>query len=709
MMPVLNTPQELLQALGEVPFSKNPVADLAAKGYSLSSALQGQWQSAMAGKTLAPAPPGVSPQSLKRKITFQKPAIPGPPPPEAPGSYDVAAGVTLGVADQVLDAVYQSGTIPHQIALDQLLSPTVLTALGGSFVVDKPGGTISRLHITSAPTIAAIADGSSEVAVEIPIQIDWSHTRMLAGRQIRQLVTKATGTLQLTMALKASVAFRVPTSQSILTITVELLTNTTPADSPRLTLDANSPVQRKSPAPPNQIDGLAQIIQNALSLQFKNRLSFPVSPEIDAQVSTLDIRQVDVVTQGGALIVGLKVVGTNGAGSPATLRNVTPDAQSNIFVQVQDAVANQLIQQALRNGSLTAQAKQKYSNASVDSASAWFEKDAFVAQIHGSLEDECPFNVDLGFTFTRKVTIKLLGGSIEIDQSDDQSIAEAGNLWCLLTTLGLIGLAALGGWVISGVGVAIGAGVVSFLLSDIGGLITSNLFGGGGGSPTPQIIPLTSPIPGSDVLPTVSGGTFQVSDHVMVAGAVFGTTADNINTVIYARFLAPDGIAIMQTKPLAGVKVELMDQDAPAPAGDDVVPVVPHDTVTVHNEIIDSTKYSYEKPGSDQKLAEGQTDLDGTVRFALLKSDLITTAGDIKAVITHTDINADKDKTTISRSPVGELKPDLYFRITMPDGSVVDSRKFSGGFFENFSSSRIGTLANPLTITLGASVGGANA
>jgi hypothetical protein len=52
-------------------------------------------------------------------------------------------------------------------------------------------------------------------------------------------------------------------------------------------------------------------------------------------------------------------------------------------------------------------------------------------------------------------------------------------------------------------------------------------------------------------------------------------------------------------------------------------------------------------------------------------------------------------------TPVNEFKPDLYFRVTMPDGSVVDTRKLPGGFMPNFTSGRVGFYDKPLTFNLG--------
>jgi hypothetical protein len=702
-----------MSALAANAFSSDPLGDLKKKGHTFSPALQKQMTSALANRKLARPPAGITPAHFKGKLTFQSPP-PAVVPFDAPaGTYDAMIGLRLDAGDLALDAVYQAGTIPHQLALDQLLSASELLALGGGFIVDKPGGSISRLHITSAPTLAATQDGTTIVALRIPIQIDWTHTSAVIGHQIRKLVTQATGTMQLTMRLVPTVVLRPQDANSSLSIAVQLVTDVeSAANSPRLTLDPNSPVQLKHPVPLDQIDGLAVIIQNALALQLKNNVSFSISPIINLPTGRLSIRHVDVVVKGGALLAGVQVAGTQGTGDPANLTNLLPNQDTNVFVQVRDVVANLLVQSALRSGQLTAAAKKQHDNAVVDSASAKFQDNAFVAQVSGRLVDECPFNVDLGFIETRTVSVKLTDPStIEIDQHDDNSIAEWSNLWCLLSSLGLIGLAVLGGVLMEGVAAGIVGGILGFILTNVGpflgGQIIDGVFGSGGG-PDSTPISLTQPIPGSDFLPTLNNLLINISDGAALIAATVGTKADNVNAVIYARFLvpAPGAVAIVQTAALIGAKIELMDQDKPAPVGDDAPTGAPRNTSSSHLGHGSSTVNTFVPPTSDERLAQGVTDLDGTVRFAMLKEQLRSTAGRIKSVTTHFDPDAEEDVKTTSFKPVAEAKPDLYFRVTMPDGKVVDTRTLPGGLMVNFTAARLGTLAKPITFTFGTTVGG---
>jgi hypothetical protein len=452
---------------------------------------------------------------------------------------------------------------------------------------------------------------------------------------------------------------------------------------------------------------------------------FSVSPTFNLPVGSLSINWIDIrsisnpiVAGAGMLLAGLQMAGTGTTAptDPTQLESLLPGDDSNLYLKVQDSVANALIQVALQTGQLTALAQQQQSNAFIDSASATFQNNRFVAQIGGYLYHECPLNVNLYFTDTRTISFQLDGASIEINQSDDTSITQVQNFMCLLTTLGLAALAAVGGavfgaWLGGLVGTlaeaiggwtgGIGGGIVGFLLSHDGNLAFNQIVSGqaGGGKPNSTIVNLTQPIPDSNFLPTLSGGYFQISNGGLLIGAVAATQPDTINTIIYVRFLVPaGGIEVTATTPLSGVTVELMAQNVPPPPGASQVPPSSSTGLGIHRVTV---TYTYEPPISDLQLAVGQTDYTGEVRFGLLASQLATPAGTIKEVRTAFNPDADRVVSTTSLTTVIEANPDLYFRVTMANGSVVDTRQLPGGLMTSFVSSQVGTLEYPLTFTFG--------
>ena len=89
---------------------------------------------------------------------------------------------------------------------------------------------------------------------------------------------------------------------------VQLATEVTlAADSPSPTLPPNSPVRLSNPAPPDQIDGTAVLIQNALAQQLANSLTISVSPVFNLSIASLALLHADVVSKAGMLLAGPQI------------------------------------------------------------------------------------------------------------------------------------------------------------------------------------------------------------------------------------------------------------------------------------------------------------------------------------------------------------------------------------------------------------------
>jgi hypothetical protein len=693
-MTILNTPEELLNALAGSLFAPDPLADLTRRGFSMTHGLHQQLETALAGRKLAPVPPGVTPGSIKSKLTFlgNSPKRPN----VAPGDFDIVAGVRLELANVVIQNLYQSGLIPHQLALDQFLSQGDLSDLESIFAGNPSGSHISRLHILSGPTLAPLRDGSPVVTAKVPFQLDWVRVIQVAGKRVVQLAATGTGTLKLTMKVVAEVS-----AGFKFIIQVQRDTDTSAADSPRLEMNPASTVQLKAPAPPDEFDLAAAKIQKALADHFSDQLTWSTSPRISLPFRSLVVQQVETSTDKDVLLAGVRVVGgaTTGPGDPQNLKSRMPGNDLTLFLQVHSEVVNQLIKGALANGELAKVAKEKNPNVELLSASAWFENNAMVVQLNGTLVNECPFNTDLDFQATHTVSLRFLGSSVEINQDDHYDIFDLSNLGCLLATVGVLELNAIEVYVLDWVSIGVWQGMFGFLTDQPEAFLTLqtiDFLKGLLSSHKPETIDLNKPIDGTDFLPVIKDGFTKTENGALLVAVIADTLIDELNTFIYARFLVEEGAPVAFPTPLVNVKVELMDQDLPAPAGDDVAKVnLPPDRTIGDNTI----HYSYQPPTGDQVLARGFTDQDGIVRFAVIKDDLTTSAGTITRVVKNRITGVDPDHTVVT--PVNEFKPDLYFRVTMPDGSVVDTRKLPGGFMPNFTSGRVGFYDKPLTFNLG--------
>jgi hypothetical protein len=313
-MSILNTPQELIDALSIVAGAENPIEEIEHRGYILGPEMARQLEAAKGGlrrrtpisHAVKVPPPG--------SVTFSagKPTL-AIPRDRDPGDYDVIVGVRTELANEAFAKLYESGTVPHVVALDQSLSSEDLASLATLFVVDREGGSLSRLLITSAPTMETISDGKDFVAVKIPFRLNWDRTTHFGGVIRRVNVTFATGTFSLIMGLKADVQ-PLPVATASMTIAVELLPRVdSPAQGPRFVLDPHSPVQRLgSQPPPDQIDLAASLIEDSLRKHYKNALKWTISPVFPLSIGSIEIQQLDVRSVGDALIAGLNLVGTPG-------------------------------------------------------------------------------------------------------------------------------------------------------------------------------------------------------------------------------------------------------------------------------------------------------------------------------------------------------------------------------------------------------------
>lgn len=205
-MPTIATAGDLLPLLGRVATEADPIAALARDGFTLAPDLERrlrqrtrevapevrrQWArlAPQAGRLTFST--GRTPQVLARDLAI--------------GEFEVSAGVRMSVANEILAGLHANRTIPDILFLDRLLSPDILAALAGAFVVNRPGGSIGRLELTPAPTIAPMGEGLDRVALSLPFRLHFERIQNGPLRQLRIPVTFATGRLRLIVGLTSRV------------------------------------------------------------------------------------------------------------------------------------------------------------------------------------------------------------------------------------------------------------------------------------------------------------------------------------------------------------------------------------------------------------------------------------------------------------------------------------------------------------------------
>jgi hypothetical protein len=703
-MPTIANLEDLLPLLGSVAMADDPIAALEQRGHRLSPGLQARLEGRRAP---SPAQLARGRRAVARAgaLTVSTGPLPSFHSRElAPGEFEFSAGLRVSAANEILAGLHANGTIPDVIFLDELLAPGTLELLEGAFIVDRPGGRIGRFQITAPPTIAPIQDGFDRVAFTIPFRLNFERVRRVLSTQLRTVVTFATGRLRLVVGLATRT---VPVS--IAARNLEIQVDLSSSDEARLELDPDSPVQRRSPPDPGEADGLAIILQNALQQRLASSLRVTISAAIPLPIGKLEIRDTALITRGDALLVGIKVQGTPGAGDPETLTALFPNAETNFFTRVHDEVLRLIVRSAARSGELTRIAKETHPDAVIDSADVAFGNDTIEVRATGKIVDLCPLGVDLGFTVTTTLRITLEGTRIRVRKSTEENLDNLDAVVCTITTLGLALLAAVAVIVTQGVGLASGfaatyalgvVGVLTVMLafeSEDFDLVLSD-----SGDEEPTFIELDFPITGTDLLPTLTGMFIRLDESTMLMAAQLGLRPDVINTYFYVRFLEADNLGIARA--MKGAQVRLMDRDSPAPAGDDVTLPGPSTTTsgqsTPAGDFAITRRTHYERT-ADEIVREATTDHTGRVRIYVPHDELASQAGSKVVETTRVNLDTEEETTSTRRTPVFEAHPDYYFRVTRPGGTALETLELPRGFFLNFESARVGTPANPLVIALG--------
>ena len=708
-MATISKVRDLLPLLATIKPTDDVVTALEKRGHKFSSDIKKKLKS---GHAPTPEQRRLWTQAARkagkvRVTTGQSPRI--APRELSPNEYEFSAGVRMSVANQIVAGLYANGTIPNVLLLDELLSPSDIDTLQSIFIIDRPGGRIGSLSFTTAPTVTQISEGSDRVLFALPFRLNFEKigTSVIATR--RTIVTFATGVMKLDVRIVAETTVDNVGSRSVV-IQLDL----SQGQNARLEIDPSSPVQLVNPVPPGQIDVVAGVLQNQIQQRLGGSLRLSLSASFSVPFGRLEIARVVVLTRSDALLVGMKVVGTPGIGDPNNLVPLFPNAQTNLFTRVHDQVFRMILQRAAQSGILTQEAKKTHSDAVIDSADIAFGPNTIKLIAKGKIVDMCPFGLDVGFTVTTTVTITLEATQIKVEKETSENVDDSDAFWCAISSLGLALLAAFAALWFGGITIA--AGITALLEFGFIGILSLimlfdeedfDLIFGDGEDDKPTIIQLDFPIPGTDLLPTLTGNFIRVDESTMLMAGQLGTRRDDLNTYFYVRFMERDTqspVAFL-TKPMKGARVRLMDRDNPAPEGDDVVMSTQTTTrtSTSHSPIGDfaiTTKTHFERT-ADEVFRDIVADRNGRIRIYIPRDKLRSRAGTKVVETTRENLDTEEVTTTTTRSAVPEPLPDFYFRLTRTDGSSVDTLQLGSGFFKNFQSASIGTPTNPLTITFG--------
>jgi hypothetical protein len=636
------------------------------------------------------------------------------------GEYDLVVGVKLDVVNQTLAGVYETHAWPNKIKPEDA---GLLFTLGDlrAFSDDIPntdGLEVGALHLTAAPR--AVFANEDRLLVSQPFKLDIDLVQ--TGFPRRTTISTLDGTFRWNL--------RVGAEQD--TVDVEKLKinfvspgGVTEASTSQLEVSRDSPVQPRDAA---SLQALTNAVTDKVILKLLSE-SFTISPVftlplgdgVSLRVQRVDVRAIRTLDGIGALMVGV-LIGTKpepdaGSGSPDRLSSAPfTSAISNVYFRVHEALANKLAQEAIDSGALASKLPDlegaltiKLESASVD----FREPNKLGLKVRAKLEDFCgpgPFNLkDLHFDVLTDLElvpglnsqVSLVPGDVDIDFDDsDQVVCAIFGAIDLLT-------------VVFGVD-TIGELLIVILFKIFGpGSVASKL--------AVQVEAIFDPkdhIPFTELAPKGEITQAVVSDDALEALGTLTLSRDDLHTYIYLRVLQSSTPPIAGTghlsppgfqpvRPLKDARVEAIDQDAPAPPGDDVIVPKPR-TIVVKD---DKTKtvfldIRYEPPQSNELLDKGKTDEDGLVN---LVTNRATKGGKIiftRRFKSKPQKPLDEVKEGIiskTENLVTEQRSDLFFRITLPNGKVFDTRTLPGQglFFQpNFNRRRIGDPDAPLDLVL---------
>ena len=692
--------EDLLPLLGEVVKAEDPVAALEKLGHTFSTSLRASLLQRRRQPTAAQNKLWKRNAAKAGTIRFTagQPRTIAARPLE-PGEYEFVAGVRLSSVNEILAGLYASGTIVDLLFLDQLLAAGDRAALQTQFVVDRPGGQIGRFFITSAPTAVALDGDDEHVQLTVPFRLNFEGAAQIFGGA-RPVVTFATGQLRLIVALAMKTDPPVAQERN-LEIQLDL---SAPARA-RLDIDASSPVRRLNPPAPGTIDGLAIALQNKIQNLLASSTRISVSAAIPLPVGSLDIREAVVRTRGDALVAGIKVI--EGTGNPDTLVATFPSAESNLFTRVHEEVLRAIIHNAATSGQLTRLAKRSDRDAVISSADVSFREGKIEFQIGGKIVDACTGGVDVDFTATVTLALSFDGDKIRIRRMTDIDLDNTDIVLCIFTSLGVALFGGIAVGVLAGFWAAFPTfgtlAALTLLLEYDGDDLESALSGVEDAEET-TMIDLDFPIPGTDLLPTLSGASVQIEESTLLLAASLATVPDTINTYFHVRFLDADSTGV--TRPMKGALVRLMDRDSPPPIGDDFV--LPASQLALQHgapggtgpTTTTTTRTRFERT-SDEVVASTVTDQSGRIRIYLPHDQLGTQGGQKIVETTRKNLDTDAETTTVTKTPLAEAQPDFYFRVTRANGETIDTLGVPSGFFLNFHSARVGTRASPLVISFG--------
>lgn len=724
-MTLITTTQELARVLSGRTAGEDPRRDLERRGYQLSPALARRVATLRPERLIdAGRRERWAAAAREAGLVHYHEGLPqrGTPRERAAGDWDIVVAVEFDAVNAALAGLHATRVVPREIDLALVLSSSELTDVIADVLQDVfegvPEGINSIVLRLDPPTALPIA-GTDSARLILPFTLDLDRSSFLGDRLT---LASIRGTMQLGVSLDAEVGF--VGTEGRLTIALGLPDPPSPEQALAITIAADSSMQ---PQPGSGLASLVTVLNLIVTRRLGPSLSaWVISPLIHLPLGTntnLLVRQVDVraveTGGGGALVVGVRAGGLlPEPGDPDKLTDPFVERGGNLFVRVHEELIRNVLRAAHRSGYLDELAREVDESARIEDVDASFTRDELRFHVRGRLVDGCGLWKDLPFEVIHSVKFSLDGDRLVLTRENNVHVGTLDAVLCFLTSLLESALVGAVAGLASGLLVGMLGGIILGILTGLAEALAARpvgrqaaqaiwdfLHGEGSGGPDMTVIDLDRPLPGTELLAQIVGLDVEVDDVSLRTWHRFSLVPDAINTYAYVA-LAERGLFLPRSapRPLAGVHIECMDQDVPAPPGDDARPPTgePEQVVVSNRKRRATVSTIYRPLMQDQLLATATTDMAGIARFVLRPSQLRTLAGKVERTRMTEYLDQPQRETDFHTTTSGlvERAPDVYFRARLGDGRSLDSRSLAPGLLLNLSQRRMGTADSPLTFAI---------
>lgn len=610
------------------------------------------------------------------------------PHERAAGDWDIVAAVGFDAVNAALAGLHATRVVPRDIDLegDRAVEPThVVDVLRELFEAIPEGISSILLRLDPAPTLAPIA-GTDGAKLRLPFTLDLGGPSILGDR-----ITLASirGSMQLGVSLDAEVGFL--GSEGRLTLRLGLPDPASPTQALTITIAADSPVQ---PRPGSGLQSLITVLGSIVTRRLGPSLSsWVIAPLIHLPLGTntnLLVRQVGVRAvdnaHGGAVVVGVRVGGLlPEPGDPNQLGDPFGARTANLFVRVHEELVRNVLRAAHRSGYLDDLAHELDDSARIENVDVSFTPDAIRFHVRGRLIDGCGLWKDLPFEVIHVIEFAVEGDRIVLTRKNQVHVGTLDAVLCFLTSVlegALVGaVAGLASGLLVGMLGGVMLGVVTGLAETLAArpvgrmaaqVIWDFLHGEGSGRPDTAMIDLDRPLPGTELLPRIEGLDAEVDEVSLRTWHRLSLVPDTLNTHVYVALVAlvERGRA---SRRLPGVRIEMVDQDVPAPLEDDVRLLADEpERVVVSNRERRTASPTELSASHDPRLATATTDAMGLARVVLRP-----------------------------QPERHEPATAMYFRARLADGRSLDSRTLVPALVQaNLRERRLGTPDFPLILVI---------